>query len=142
MKSKKKKLDIDDILRYDSCILRHSGNRGAADDKSIFFAMLLPFKQYCGSMTILGWIRICGSMPLTNVSGFNTILSAYFFLKLHLHYFSKIKSQKESHRGTRGAEYVAVFNKVLKFAMYISPLHLNLYIALHLQGDSKYVHVQ
>ena len=32
--------------------------------------------------------------------------------------------------------------KVLKFAMYISPLHLNLYIALHLQGDSKYVHVQ
>ncbi len=32
--------------------------------------------------------------------------------------------------------------KVLKFAMFISPLHLNLYIALHLQGDSKYVHVQ
>ncbi len=32
--------------------------------------------------------------------------------------------------------------KVLKFAMYIPPLHLNIYIALHLQGDSKYVHVQ
>ncbi len=27
---------------------------------------------------------------------FNTIFSAYYFLKLHLHHFSKIKSQKES----------------------------------------------
>ncbi len=72
---------------------------------------------------ILGWIRIRirGSMPLTNGSGFgsgfgsgswirilpfssltfkmpakNTIFSAYFLLKLHLHHFSKIKSQKES----------------------------------------------
>ena len=72
---------------------------------------------------ILGWIRIriLGSMPLTNVSGsgfgsgswiqillfsswtfkmpaknlfFNTIFSAYYFLKLNLHHFSKI-SQKE-----------------------------------------------
>ncbi len=71
--------------------------------------------------SILGWIRIRGSMPLTNGSGsgsgswirilllssltfkmpekkyiFNTIFSAYYFLKLHLHHFSKIKSQKES----------------------------------------------
>jgi hypothetical protein len=65
---------------------------------------------------ILGWsrIRIRGSMPLTNGSGsgscyfrhwpsrcqqkliFNTIFSAYYFLKVHLHHFSKIKSQKES----------------------------------------------
>ncbi len=71
---------------------------------------------------ILGWIRIRGSMPLTSGSGFgsgfgsgswirillfssvtfkmpaktNTIFSAYYFLKLHLHHFSKIKSQKES----------------------------------------------
>ncbi len=74
---------------------------------------------------ILGWIRIRirGSIPLTNGSGsgfgsgswirillfssltfkmpaknlfFNTIFSAYYFLKLHLHNFSKIKSQKES----------------------------------------------
>ncbi len=71
---------------------------------------------------ILGWIRIRGSMPLTNGSGFgsgswirillfssltpsrcqqktnffNTIFSAYYFLKLHLHHFSKIKSQKQS----------------------------------------------
>ncbi len=69
---------------------------------------------------ILGWIRIRirGSMPLNNGSGsgswirillfssltkvpakklfFNTIFSAYYFLKLHLHHFSKIKSQKES----------------------------------------------
>ncbi len=27
---------------------------------------------------------------------FNTIFSAYYFLKVHLHHFSKIKSQKES----------------------------------------------
>jgi hypothetical protein len=27
---------------------------------------------------------------------FNTLFSAYYFLKLHLHHFSKIKSQKES----------------------------------------------
>ena len=53
MKNNKKKLDIDDILRYDSCILRHRGNRGAADDKPIY-TMLLPFKQCCGSMTFWG----------------------------------------------------------------------------------------
>ncbi len=68
---------------------------------------------------ILGWIRIRGSMPLTYGFGsgswiwillfssltfkmpaknlfFNTIFSAYSFLKVHLHHFSKIKSQKES----------------------------------------------
>jgi hypothetical protein len=72
---------------------------------------------------ILGWIRIRirGFMPLTNGSGsglgsgirillfssltfkiqqktnlFNKIFSSYYFLQLHLHYFSKIKSQKES----------------------------------------------
>ncbi len=73
---------------------------------------------------ILGWIRIRirGSMPLTNGSGsgfgsgswirillfssltfkmpakklfFNTIFSTYYFLKLHLYHFTKIKSQKE-----------------------------------------------
>jgi hypothetical protein len=31
---------------------------------------------------------------------FNTIFSAYYFLKLHLHHFSKIKSQKESQNST------------------------------------------
>ncbi len=72
---------------------------------------------------ILVWIRIRGSMPLTNGSGFgsgstswirillfssltfkmpakkqffNTIFSACYFLEVHLRYFSKIKSQKES----------------------------------------------
>ncbi len=68
---------------------------------------------------IFGWIRIRirGFMPLTNGSGswirillfssltfkmpaknkfFNTIFSAYYFLKLHLHHFLKIKRQKES----------------------------------------------
>ena len=71
---------------------------------------------------ILGWIRIriLGAMLLTNGSGsgswirillfssltfkmqaknqfFNTIFSDYYFLKVHLHHFSKIKSQK-SHK--------------------------------------------
>ncbi len=70
---------------------------------------------------ILGWIRIriLGFMLLTNGFGsgswirillfsslafnmpakkliLNTIFSAYYFLKVHLHHFSKIKSQKES----------------------------------------------
>jgi hypothetical protein len=64
---------------------------------------------------ILVWIRIWirGSMPLTYGSGdpaifvidlqdadkkliFNLIFSAYYFLKVHLHLFPKIKSQKES----------------------------------------------
>jgi hypothetical protein len=31
---------------------------------------------------------------------FNTIFSAYYFLKVHLHHFSKIKSQKESQNST------------------------------------------
>jgi hypothetical protein len=73
--------------------------------------------QCSGSMTFWGGIRIQirirGSMPLTNGSGsgsifvidlqdaskiliFNTIFSAYYFLKVNLHHFSKIKSQKES----------------------------------------------
>jgi hypothetical protein len=75
---------------------------------------------------ILGWIRIRirGSMPLTNGSGspdpdpaifvidlqdaskklnFNTIFSAYYFLKVHLHHFSKIKSQKGSIPLTSGS---------------------------------------
>ncbi len=34
-------------------------------------------------------------MPAKN-EFFNTIFFAYYFLKLHLHHFSKIKSQKES----------------------------------------------
>ncbi len=77
---------------------------------------------------ILGWIwiRIRGSRPLTNGSGFgsgscyfghwpskcqqktnfNTIFSAYFFLKVHLHHFSKIKSRKESqNRRNQGFSY-------------------------------------
>ena len=33
---------------------------------------------------------------------FNTIFSAYYFLKLHIHHISKIKSQKESQNSTVG----------------------------------------
>ncbi len=72
-------------------------------------------------------IRIRGSMPLTNGSGswirillfssltfkmqaknqfFNTIFSDYYFLKVHLHHFSKIKCQKESqNRRNQGFSY-------------------------------------
>jgi hypothetical protein len=35
--------------------------------------------------------------PRTNGSG-SGCFSAYFFLKVHLHHFSKIKSQKRSHK--------------------------------------------
>ncbi len=64
---------------------------------------------------ILGWIRIRESMSLTNGSGSGSLyfrhwpsrcqqktnfatqfFSAYYFLKLNLHHFSKIKCQKES----------------------------------------------
>jgi hypothetical protein len=80
---------------------------------------------------ILGWIRIriLGSMLLTNGFGsgiririllfssltfkmpakkliFNTFFSAYYFLKVHLHHFSKIKSPKESqNRRNQGFSY-------------------------------------
>jgi hypothetical protein len=37
---------------------------------------------------------------------FNTIFSAYYFLKVHLHHFSKIKRQKESlNRMNQGFSY-------------------------------------
>jgi hypothetical protein len=37
---------------------------------------------------------------------FYTVFSAYYFLKLHLHNFSKIKSQKESQNsGNQGFSY-------------------------------------
>ncbi len=37
---------------------------------------------------------------------FNTIFSAYYFLKVHLHHFSQIKSQKESqNRKNQGFSY-------------------------------------
>ncbi len=74
--------------------------------------------QCCGSMTFWGgsrsgsadpclWLMDPDSDPDTSIFViglqdasrtliFNTILSAYYFLKLHLHHFSKIKSQKES----------------------------------------------
>ncbi len=57
----------------------------------------------CGSITfwVGSWIRILLFSSLTfimpaKIKFFNTIFSAYYFLKLHLHHFSKIKSQKES----------------------------------------------
>jgi hypothetical protein len=35
----------------------------------------------------------------------NTIFSAFYFLKVHLHHFSKIKSQKESQSRNQGFSY-------------------------------------
>jgi hypothetical protein len=67
---------------------------------------------------ILGWIRIFGSMLLTNGSGSGScyfhhrpLRCQQFFLlikvlKVHLHHFSKIKSQKESqNRRNQGFTY-------------------------------------
>jgi hypothetical protein len=68
------------------------------------------FCQCCGSMPLTkgswfgsgsgSWIRILLFSSLTFKMPkkliFNTIFSAYYFLKLHLHNFSKLKSQKES----------------------------------------------
>ncbi len=63
--------------------------------------------QCFGSMTYLVWIRIRirGSMPQTNgpdptfkmptKNQLKKKISAYYFLKVHLHHFSKIKSLKE-----------------------------------------------
>jgi hypothetical protein len=56
------------------------------------------------------WIRILDPDPAIFVIdlqdgskklNFNTIFSAYYFLKVHLHHFSKIKSQKESQKESR-----------------------------------------
>jgi hypothetical protein len=57
------------------------------------------------------WIRILLFSSLTfKMPGkkliFNKIFSAYYFLKVHLHHFSKIKSQKESqNRRNQGFSY-------------------------------------
>ncbi len=96
---------------------------------SHFFLNTSPFwilKPVFRIHDILGWIRIriLGSMLLTNGFGsgscyfrlwpsrwqqkliFNTIFSAYYFLKVHLHHFSKIKSKKESqNRRNQGFSY-------------------------------------
>ncbi len=73
-------------------------------------------KQCCGSMTFWGgsgsgsadpclWLMDPDPDPAIFVIDlqdaskkliFHTIFSAYYFLKLHLHHYSKIKSQKES----------------------------------------------
>jgi hypothetical protein len=82
---------------------------------TVHIQIIISFKQCSGSMT-LWWIRIRGSMPLTNGSGsgfgfgswiqillfssltfkmpaknkfFNTIFSACYVLKVHLHYFQR-----------------------------------------------------
>jgi hypothetical protein len=39
---------------------------------------------------------------------FNTIFSAYYFLKIHLHHFSKIKSQKMS-QNSKNQGFLTIF---------------------------------
>ncbi len=39
---------------------------------------------------------------------FNTIFSAYYFLKVHLHHFSKLKSQKEP-QNSRNQIFLTIF---------------------------------
>jgi hypothetical protein len=73
---------------------------------------LQPYRAVLRIRDILVWIRIRGSMPLTNGSGFclfssltfktpakklilKQTFSAFYFLKVRLHNFSKIKSPKE-----------------------------------------------
>jgi hypothetical protein len=86
------------------------------------FSINLPFKQCSGSMTFWCgsgsgsadpclWLFGSGSgsstfkMPAKKLF-LNTIFSACYFLKVHLHYFSKIKSQKESQNSrTQGFSY-------------------------------------
>ncbi len=89
-------------------------------DAGVFFCQQdfnIPSLVICLSIStvfrihdILGWIRI-GSMPLTNGSGSGSCyfvldlqdvnkklffyFSTYYFLKVHLHHFSNIKSPKE-----------------------------------------------
>ncbi len=81
--------------------------------------MLLKGKQQCsGSITFWGgsgsgdpclWLMdpdpesdpdpaifVIDLQDASKKLNFNTIFSAYYFLKVHLHHFSKIKSQKES----------------------------------------------
>jgi hypothetical protein len=78
------------------------GTRGSADPpgNNIFF-MLCILGQCSGSMTF--WCGSgSGSMPLTKGSGSRIrilLFSAYYFLKVHIHNFSKIKSPKKSQNG-------------------------------------------
>ncbi len=80
--------------------------------------------QYSGSMTFWGgsgsgssdpcfWILdpdpaifVIDLQDASKKQIFNTIFSAYYFLKVHLHHFSKIKSKKESqNRRNKGFSY-------------------------------------
>ncbi len=88
---------------------------------NVFF--LLPYKAVFRIYDILVWIRIRGSMPLTNGSGFGSSyffidlqdankklilksFSAYYFLKVHLHHFSKRKKSKRSHKTVENKVFV------------------------------------
>ena len=103
----------------------HSPQLSAVQLTQLGLPQTRPLLQCKGAVfrihDILGWIRIriLGSMPLTNGSGFvidlqdvskklifNTVFSAYYVLKVHLHHFSMIKSQKESqNRRNQGFAY-------------------------------------
>jgi hypothetical protein len=76
-------------------------------------------------------VRIRGSMPLTNGSGSDPatfvidlqdanktlickkIFSAYYFLKVHLHHFSKIRRQKRSNKTVGIKVFLTIFGFLL-----------------------------
>ena len=78
----------------------------------LLFWKIVLLNQCCGSMTFWGgsgsadpclWLMdpdpaiiVIDLQDAIKKLIFNTIFSAYYFLKVHLHHFSKIKSQKES----------------------------------------------
>jgi hypothetical protein len=66
----------------------------------------MPLTNGSGSwIRILLFSSLTVKMP-TKDQFFKTIFSAYYFLQVHLHNFSKIKSQKESQNsGTQGFPY-------------------------------------
>ncbi len=96
----------------------HPRNIRQRSNQKIFSLIYVSWNQCCGSMTFWGgsgsgsadpclWLMDPDSDPDPSIFAidlqdaskkliFNTIFSAYDFLKLHLYHFSKIKIQKES----------------------------------------------
>ncbi len=79
--------------KTNSCYLPTATDKGISEPKQNQHTK--HFHTVLRIHDILVWIRIRGSMHLTNGSGSGQSFSAYYFLKILLHHFSKVKSQKE-----------------------------------------------
>jgi hypothetical protein len=90
------------------------------------FSKTITLNQCCGSMTFWGgsepgsgsWIRILLFSSLTfkmpaKKTNFLTQIFAYYYLKLHLHHFSKIKSQKKS-QNSRNLDFFYYFCMIIE----------------------------